>query len=511
LADLCAIVLLNSVRVVVDFANGIEGIGDAEDIEKAEKIAALHALLKLVNADLIDNNGFPIEEIPNGKGGKAGEPQPAPASSAIPPSTAFTFRSPVPAVSAANANSLTSLSVALPERHLHETRNGAAGSQAQALDVSDSQNTSHNNALSIQATAPSGPFTFNMPVPATDSHVSVAHAQAGAANGAAACQAAAAKPLHVADPMQRAVEEVSRSFSAQRILNSQESRLPIAQPSQAISSGPIFSVETAREFMDYYCKKFSYARADLQYRFVPQGATTLCTALLVIMGRQIGKGEGVTKQQATSNAYLDGCAWLAKCDTRLWDEYMQHCAIRASRDRAPTIASMSAVIRTPALNFKFSEALDTKIRDIIWEARESELYKKAEELVRKDHQRRKEVAEAKRTRQQAGQQTDTLRNAADNWQMDRSSELSQKSHELKERLEAYNSNPSYAKMRKDRAALPVSTYADELMDRINRNSVLVIVSENCNAKPIYHCSPAHATTDGGHWFGQDHSTSADHL
>ncbi|CAD6567589.1 MAG: hypothetical protein CYPHOPRED_001812 [Cyphobasidiales sp. Tagirdzhanova-0007] len=57
--------IVQRATVLVNAQNGIKGVGDSENFEEAETLAALHAIIVLFGQGLIDKNGIPVSSPAN--------------------------------------------------------------------------------------------------------------------------------------------------------------------------------------------------------------------------------------------------------------------------------------------------------------------------------------------------------------------------------------------------------------------------------------------------------------
>ena len=272
---------------------------------------------------------------------------------------------------------------------------------------------------------------------------------------------------------------------------------------EAVNNAPLqINMETGREFMDWYCKKFNFQRPDLAYKGTPMGGSTQWTAILSVDGKPVGAGRGPSKRDCTSQAYIDACVWLAKCDPPLWKTYeaMQSQRKQSDNTRELLTKAFPRADFTPAMEFRFSERMDEKLRDVIWESRNSELYKKAVRLIAKQRELIRKVQQDKQALalvKGRGRETDGRRHSSEKagaagaisgsitYEYDPSfykSDLTNKSAELRSRLDDYRNEPRHAKMRRDRAALPVYAHAEDFLAQVEQNPVLVLMAQTGSGK-----------------------------
>lgn len=386
---------------------------------KAEKIAALHAMLKLVAGGFVNDEG-----LPKAKGVELDDDQPFiptmkdPAAPSLPPSSSSTSYS------------------------------------------------THREAMSAPiplSSAPAGPqyaTKVNPTAPAT--HYSI--------------------PLS-SNTMQLDQQQ-SNGVPLQTSFNVQGSSSVLGYGTEHR-----IDIEVARSYMDFYCKKFRFTRPDLVYKLYQEGGRNIWQAVLQVNGKAVGKGGGNTKKDATTLAYIDSCNWLANCDPALYREFQQETQKQKEKakkkDQIMTMFPNADII--PVINIKVSEALDNKLRDVIWEARDSELYKKAVKLDAMEKERVRAIHQQRNTSNggtkgaagQDGTQGDTttiILNDYDSQSYANDGRVSQRSLDLKDRLDDYRGDPRQARMRATREGLPVAKHAAELLQMIDQNPVLIVVS-----------------------------------
>lgn len=255
------------------------------------------------------------------------------------------------------------------------------------------------------------------------------------------------------------------------------------------------SLELARGFIDFYCRKFRYPKADLQFKVQPGGGPSGYRATMTIGGRSVGNGLGANMKEATSLAYIDACMWMASCDANLWMEFLMEDASKKTDEARAWLAAKATNKQdlVPALQLTFSDRLDSKLRDVIWQARKSELHRKA--LT----SRARAEAEVERIKKQREQAASRIGSSAAGVSKAQSGEcgygdsyayedpmktdaLRNKSRELQDRQDRYKSDPRHAKMRATRASLPITNHAEMLLQGIEDNPVLIVMAQTGSGK-----------------------------
>lgn len=187
-----------------------------------------------------------------------------------------------------------------------------------------------------------------------------------------------------------------------------------------------------------------------------------------------------------NRAYLDTASYLEGCDPSLWSAWEDK-----KRNKLVEKGDVQAHVV-----FEAPGEVEEELRDAVYESGKSELYKRAREMVQREHekaQRRKELAllaqrgllpdsdddraHVDRTAQmdldQDGGGGSAQQRAADR----RRAFLDKKSATLLKRLQDYqaSSDPSLVKLRTQRASLPVTSHASSVLAKISTSSSGVVV------------------------------------
>ncbi|GAA5887651.1 hypothetical protein JCM3774_006770, partial [Rhodotorula dairenensis] len=270
-----------------------------------------------------------------------------------------------------------------------------------------------------------------------------------------------------------------------------------------LQNGAIVGLEEARAFMDYYCTRFSFGRPELSYTTVTSsgrrgGGASHWRATLRVGGAQIGVGEARAKKDAMNRAYLDTASYLEGCDPSLWSAWEDK-----KRNKLVEKGDVQAHVV-----FEAPGDVEEDLRDAVYESGKSQLYRRAREMVQREHekaQRRKELAllaqrgilpdddgggdEARRQGRVDGDGDDRMGDATGDEAARRKAEsrrafLEKKSATLAKRLQDYHasSDPAIAKLRTQRASLPVSSHASSVLARISTSSVVVVLAATGSGK-----------------------------
>ena len=258
----------------------------------------------------------------------------------------------------------------------------------------------------------------------------------------------------------------------------------------AYSSGVSgISIGMAREFIDWYCKKFAFGRPDLAYKSTPisGGRMQQWTAILSVNKKSVGLGRGPTKKLAAEASYTDSCSWLSQCDPALWQQYLtsQLQAKEAEAKRDLIVKSFPRTDFTPSLDIQFSDKLDERIRDVVWDMRSSELYRKAVLLIADQEQKIKAVRLARAAKAKVGSTwggAESLTNSTTAPVYTYARDVSAKSSELRVRLLDYRDDHRQQKMRDTRASLPVYAHSEDLLQAVEANPVIILMAQTGSGK-----------------------------
>jgi len=217
--------------------------------------------------------------------------------------------------------------------------------------------------------------------------------------------------------------------------------------------------DRARQFIDYYTRKFGFGREDIEYNTVSEPNKrhgSLWEAVMTIRGSRIGFGRGSTKKLAQKTCYVDVAVYLEAYDPALWKAFME--AAKTGRDlgmASPVYCAMS-------------ETLEDEVYELSMDMKKSTLYKNALKL-------RPSLPNPNASRGAPGTHPPPrpqreLR------------PFEEKEMILKERREKYLTDPAMEAMRNSRAALPITTRAQELLDHIRDNDVTICMAATGSGK-----------------------------
>ncbi|ORY29332.1 hypothetical protein BCR39DRAFT_532387 [Naematelia encephala] len=233
---------------------------------------------------------------------------------------------------------------------------------------------------------------------------------------------------------------------------------PSSEASATLTDGSKIYYDRARQFMEYYCNRYSFSKPDIDYaqsqtKEKGKKSQPMWDAVMSVGGRRIGMGTASTKKNATLQCYLDVAQYLESCDPKLWKDFMEKV------EHTSTTPSMA-----PHLVFQMSDELNEDIQSLCSELKGSRLY----ENHPKDG-------------------VDSRSNTATS-QMDRrfspitEDARKKKSDLMRKRLNDYDNDPRMKDMRSDRRSLPVYSTASDILAKIEENDVTVLMATTGSGK-----------------------------
>ena len=236
---------------------------------------------------------------------------------------------------------------------------------------------------------------------------------------------------------------------------------PIAQDIEGTLSDKETKVDydRARQFIDYYTRKFGFGREDIEYNAVSgpkKRHGNVWEAVMTIGGSRIGFGRGSTKKLAQKTCYVDVAVYLEAYDPTLWKSFVE--AAKTGRD----LGMASPVYCT------MSESLEDEIYELRMDMKKSTLYKNALKL-------RPSFPDSNASSGPPGAQPPFYR-------QQELPPFEEKDRILKEWREKYLADPAMEAMRNTRTALPITTRTRELLGHIRDNDVTICMAATGSGK-----------------------------
>ncbi|TDL28437.1 P-loop containing nucleoside triphosphate hydrolase protein [Rickenella mellea] len=235
----------------------------------------------------------------------------------------------------------------------------------------------------------------------------------------------------------------------------------VTSQSVQLSDGSNVSHERARQFMDYYCRRYGFGKPDITLEEV-RGNPPKWEAVMTVGGRRIGLGCGANKKNATISCYLDVAQYLESCDRELWKTFVA--AARTGKDLG----------LAPKLIFQVSEQLEDDIRDLCSDVKRSTLFRNRPAI---GSSLTGSGPAPRETVEQTGYRAPTRPGSKLSDEF-----LAAKSKRLLERRKLYLSDPSHEGMRGTRSALPVFNRASDILQHINENDVTICMAATGSGK-----------------------------
>ncbi|KAG0369552.1 P-loop containing nucleoside triphosphate hydrolase protein [Gamsiella multidivaricata] len=240
-----------------------------------------------------------------------------------------------------------------------------------------------------------------------------------------------------------------------------------------------FTIETAKKFVDYYIRTFSLGPPYIDYHSSGKTHQALWQAELFVQDRVMGIGKKRSKKEAEHHAYVDAAINMKKESQAIWQQFDstkdskgKHAdVVRAApnihvgmdenmrQDIEYMLSNLSRqpffTVRRPQLDIKVSTDLASE---------KNKLHSQHSPQQQQQGQQRFQINNGRRHNRHLVGKLDT-------------DQVAGKSARLYDQYLAYQKNPSLAKLRESRAALPIAQYAEEITSKIRENDVIVLVGQ----------------------------------
>lgn len=242
-----------------------------------------------------------------------------------------------------------------------------------------------------------------------------------------------------------------------------KSKLQSFAPTEAtLSDGSSVSYERARQFMEYYCRRYSFGKPDITYEEIKRrGTNGTWEATMMVGGRRIGQGSGANKKASMMSCYVDVTQYLESCDSELWKTFVEDA--KTGKDLGLAHAFL----------FSSSEVVEDQIQELCHDIRETTLYKRRPKIGSS-----LTGSDAPETSQSDA----SPRYIAPFRRQFNEDAHVEKSQILKERRAAYLSEPKMEKMRNTRASLPVYTRSEDILRHVQENEVTICMAATGSGK-----------------------------
>ncbi|KLO14452.1 P-loop containing nucleoside triphosphate hydrolase protein [Schizopora paradoxa] len=223
-----------------------------------------------------------------------------------------------------------------------------------------------------------------------------------------------------------------------------------------LSDGTVMTYERARQFMDYYCRRFDFDKPDIDFEARTVRGQTSWEATMSVGGRRIGLGSAKTKKDAQTNCYLDVTQYLESCDKQLWQHFVE--AAKSGKDLG----------LAPNVYFTMSDRLVDVVQDLCGDIKKSTLFKNRPAVGNMASESSVGVPNSG-----LGPWRPRPVSAA---------ALADRSKELSDRRASYLANSKLDKMRQTREALPVYSRSSDILKHIEENEITIVMAATGSGK-----------------------------
>lgn len=226
-----------------------------------------------------------------------------------------------------------------------------------------------------------------------------------------------------------------------------------------LSDGSKITYDRARQFMEYYCKRYKFGKPDIDFSQSQakskkgRAAVMQWEAVMTVGGRKIGMGQAANKKNSQIKCYLDVTTYLESCDPDLWRDFVEY----SKKDQSADIGL------APHLIFQMSDELGEDVQGLIGDVRHSNLLKNAPTSG---------VTSADQPMPGWSGRTYVASEE----------ELERKSVALQDKLADYQSDPRLTAMRAQRTSLPVTSRANDILAKIEVNDVTIVMAATGSGK-----------------------------
>jgi small subunit ribosomal protein S24e len=217
--------------------------------------------------------------------------------------------------------------------------------------------------------------------------------------------------------------------------------------------------EKARSFMDYYCRRYNFGKPDIAFEENWQRKSSTWDAIMTVGGKRIGLGSGSSKKAAQIACYLDVTKYLESCDPQLWATYVEAAKTGKDLGMAPKVVCV------------IGDRLGEEIKDLCYDLKRSVLYRN-----------RPAIGTQKTGLDDPEAIPSPLNSVPPRRPSKRPDALKTKSQRLLQRQQAYLADPKLETMRRTRMSLPVYTRADEVVESIKQNDVMILMAATGSGK-----------------------------
>ncbi|WAR54174.1 hypothetical protein PtB15_3B687 [Puccinia triticina] len=244
---------------------------------------------------------------------------------------------------------------------------------------------------------------------------------------------------------------------------------PEVKGRNVMPDGSELTLEQAKAYMSFYCRKFQFGSPDIQHENTKKGRQTWVTTIFV-GGRKIGLGHASSKKDSLNEAYLDTVVYLGESDPALWAEF------------GSSIENQEAVAGglVPAVLFKLSNDTEQDLRQIVYSSMDCELYRRAKTIL----ERARGSGPAPHQANSGATDSANSKNPIKALSNPRQSALKAKSSALRDRLSAYQTDldPGVVDLREQRQSLPVTSHSSLVLSALATNPITILMAATGSGK-----------------------------
>ncbi|KAG8963105.1 hypothetical protein FRC03_003381 [Tulasnella sp. 419] len=221
-----------------------------------------------------------------------------------------------------------------------------------------------------------------------------------------------------------------------------------------LSDGKEVSLETAKLFLKYYCRRFKYASPVITTEEGRERNRQVWKATIVVNGNKIGMGVGSTKKKAEQRSYLDMVEYLEGTDRSLWLHFEQD-----SRSKEHNMG--------PEVLFTISEQLKDQLRQCNDLITKTTLYANSTRI--------------KSTTAFPTSSTASTSNVAASSSSNLHSSYDQRFFDSKQSSKPVE-DPQLKAIRQIQASLPVNARAQDIIDQLERDDISILMAATGSGK-----------------------------
>ncbi|KAG0269368.1 hypothetical protein BGZ95_002103, partial [Linnemannia exigua] len=255
--------------------------------------------------------------------------------------------------------------------------------------------------------------------------------------------------------------EMAAAAQFQQMAIARGANAVLPQPGSPEESG--FTIEVAKKFVDYFIRSFNLGPPYIDYHSSGKTHQALWQADLFVQDRIMGSGKKRSKKDAEHAAYINAAINMKKESVATWQQF------ESTKDSKGKHADI--VRAAPSIHVGMDETMRQEIEVML-----SNLSRQSFFTAKRPQLGVKSASEdSNKTKQQ--QPTNNRRNNRGLVGRLDGSQMAGKSARLFDQWNAYQQNPSLAKIRSGRAGLPIAQYAEEITSKLRDNDVVVLVGQ----------------------------------